>query len=206
MQVCSDWFAVPSYPTLRLINVHHGMQQDYANPDGKKQLSSDGVALWVRRIAAEWRVLFAQSNVVELTPATFNATLFRDGTRDGVGAHSAVESSNASWFVMFTDGTACGPCRTAKTNLMRLGASTAGLSLRVAFVDCQKHRRFCKEVHGAPQPPHAPFIKAWPRTLSQRRRSRDGVMLCVMCMCVVGCLFRIFVSCFHAMRAGCVYA
>eukprot|EP00750_Incisomonas_marina_P032337 INCI9142.4.p1 GENE.INCI9142.4~~INCI9142.4.p1 ORF type:complete len:984 (+),score=126.33 INCI9142.4:332-2953(+) len=174
IKACRDWFAVPSYPTLRLINRHHGMQQDYSRQDVSKQLTADGVAAWVRTIAAEWRVLFSRSNITELTPKTFNAALFGDDQSE-VGT----ETNGTSWFVLFTDGTACGPCRTAKTNLMRLGASAAGLSVRVAFVDCKRHRSFCRNEHQAPQAPHAPYIKAWPRTVAQRKRNREGVMLYV---------------------------
>ena len=144
------------------------MQQDYTKPDPNKRLHSTGVAEWVRSISAEWRILFGTSNITELTPQTFNPTIF--GQPEGV-------AKNTSWFVLFTDGITCGPCRTAKTNLMRLGSSSAGLGLRVAFVNCKQHRNFCKTEHAAPKSPHAPFIKAWPRSSKQRERNREGVML-----------------------------
>jgi len=148
------------------------MQQDYKRPDPNRPLSAEGVADWVRSVAVEWRILFGISNVTELTPATFNEELFGNAT--------SPEFQNSTWFVLFTDGTTCGPCRTAKTNLMRLGASSAGLSVRVAFVDCQKHRRFCRDEHGAPKAPHSPFIKIWPRSVAQRKLNRPGTLLYVL--------------------------
>ncbi len=185
---------MPSYPTVRLVNRHHGMQQDLVNKPHPSVPQAEQVQLvtrWVRQVAAEWRVLFGLSKVVEMTPDQLKATLFGSGGDDddnnGESSNGGSSSNNnnnsninSSWFVLFTDGTACGPCRTAKTNLMRLGAAAAGLGgVRVAVVDCTRHRRFCTDEHQAPASPHAPFVKVWPRSRAARRRRPEGQMLCV---------------------------
>lgn len=63
---------------------------------------------WAREIAEEWRWLFASASLPALTPATFNATVLED--------------DSSLWLVLFTDGTECGPCKTAQTNMLRLSA------------------------------------------------------------------------------------
>jgi hypothetical protein len=40
---------------------------------------------------------------------------------------TVLADSARAWVVLFTDGLTCAPCRTAKTNLMRLSASVRGL-------------------------------------------------------------------------------
>ena len=63
---------------------------------------------WAREIAEEWRWLFASASLPALTPATFNETVLQD--------------DSSLWLVLFTDGTECGPCKTAQTNMLRLSA------------------------------------------------------------------------------------
>ena len=75
-----------------------------------------------------------------------------------------VEDERRAWVVLFTDGIACAPCRSAFTNAMRLSASVRGLPVAVGYVDCEipSAQRLCEQ-HGLPQRPHAPEWRAWPR-------------------------------------------
>ena len=78
-----------------------------------------GFRSWALAIAAEWRYLFAASNVTSLDAGSFDATVLR---------------SERAWLVMFSDGLVCSQCRTAKTNLMRLSASLRGLPVGLGIV------------------------------------------------------------------------
>ena len=59
--------------------------------------------------------------------------------------------------MLYSDGLACAPCRTAKTNLMKLSASLKALPVGVGFIDCEApgNRPLCRSA-GLPAPPHAP--------------------------------------------------
>lgn len=151
------------------------MQQDYK----AASKTSVDLAQWARKISREWRILFGTSNITELTPETFADCIFgSEDVEDNVeDSENSTNSTAVSWFVLFTDGIECGPCRTAKTNLMRLGSSAVGLGLRVAFVNCQKYRTFCTEEQDAPKPPHSPFVKAWSRSRLERQTHPEGVVL-----------------------------
>lgn len=64
----------------------------------------------------------------------------------------------------FTDGFDCAPCKTAKTNMLRLSAGLRGMA-QVGVVNCeaQENREFCYQHQGVPASPHAPQVKAWRR-------------------------------------------
>ena len=116
--ICKE-IGVKAYPTVVLINRKHGMVQHY------KRLTNGDVASqvkhatdWARSIAREWRFLFSYGQVEKISASSFN----ENGT---------VGNSTDAWVVMFTDGLDCGPCKTAKTNLMRLAASMRGLPVQV---------------------------------------------------------------------------
>lgn len=70
-------------------------------------LEPAAIVSWAREIAEEWRWLFASASLPSLTAETFNATVLED---------------DSLWIVLFTDGTECGPCKTAQTNMLRLSA------------------------------------------------------------------------------------
>ena len=111
------------------------MQQEFA---GASAAAAPVIAAWVRTIAREWRWLWSHSDVRRIASAAeFVAT---------------VQNSTKFWCVVFLDGEGCGPCKTAKTNAMRLSASlvstTAARSAGVATVDCAaspKMREWCTE-------------------------------------------------------------
>jgi len=145
--LCAERFAIRAYPTIRLINRERGTQQEYHNTLG---LEPDKIVEWVREIAEEWRWLFDKASLPTLTPDVFQATVMDD---------------KSLWLVLFTDGTECGPCKTAQTNMLRLSAGLAESGAKVGMIDCEppEMRKYCMEVHGMPAGPHAPQVKAWQR-------------------------------------------
>lgn len=64
--------------------------------------------------------------------------------------------------ILFVDGVECAPCKTAKTNMLRLSAGLRGLDAGVGYVDCEEgeNRQFCNDI-GLPPPPHAPQVRAF---------------------------------------------
>eukprot|EP00961_Rhodomonas_salina_P150884 2031885-Rhodomonas_salina.2 len=64
------------------------------------------------------------------------------------------------WFIIFTDGVHCGPCRTAMTNGLRLSAGVAGLA-QVGVVDCEEPDMsdLCYTTLQLPAPPHQPQVR-----------------------------------------------
>ena len=143
--VCADWLAVSAYPSIVLLNRRHGTVQLY--PEGEAR-TPEAIREWALAVAAEWRYLFAASNVTSLDAGSFGG---------------AVLHSEAAWLVMFSDGLVCSQCRTAKTNLMRLSASLRGLPVGVGLVDCEQehNRRLCYTTHQLPPTPHRPLLKVW---------------------------------------------
>ncbi|EKX40209.1 hypothetical protein GUITHDRAFT_113690 [Guillardia theta CCMP2712] len=142
--ICGEWFSIGSYPSLMLIgSAERGTQQIYSQSQSK---DPDSIISWARAVAKEWKWLYSQTDV----PTFKTSSDFRDN----------VLGSLDLWFVVFTDGVFCGPCRTAITNLLRLGAGVAGLA-KAAIVDCE-----ADEMHGLcyddiklPPPPHSPEIR-----------------------------------------------
>ena len=143
-------FNIRSYPTLRLVNVANGLQQGY---DMGAQSSAEHIVAWARTIAREWTWLWAHSDVRRLgSRAEFDAT---------------VTNSTLFWAVIFLDGETCAPCKTAKTNALRLSASllrSAPDSAGVATLDCASTaelRAWCSETIGVPAAPHAPHVRGF---------------------------------------------
>ena len=145
--LCAERFAIRSYPTIRLINRKRGTQQEY---DKSESLEPQAIVDWAREIAEEWRWLFQNAALPELSADGFASTVLED---------------EALWLVLFTDGTECGPCKTAQTNMLRLSAGLAESGAKVGMLDCEPPamREYCTRVHGMPEPPHAPQVKAWRR-------------------------------------------
>lgn len=73
--------------------------------------------------------------------------------------------------MLFTDGQTCAPCRTAKTNLMRLSASLRGLPVGLGVVDCErpKNVHYCRTAHRLPERPFGPEFHGWPRGVKPSR-------------------------------------
>jgi len=142
--ICSQTLGIRSYPTLALVNREYGMYQQYKGPPVPEQILA-----WVRDVAGEWEFLLNYGNV-----QTVNASIFQD-----------VLNTTDMVVVLFTDGLECQPCKTAKTNLMRLSSSLAAMPLQTLLVDCQDpgNQDFCYTEHQIPAPPHRPVLKAWPR-------------------------------------------
>ncbi len=145
--LCSR-FDVRAYPTVKIVS-GRGMVQDSDGALG----AAEGLAAWARETAGEWRWLFAASDTRALRgEADFAAAVLDDG---------------AFWLVLFLDGTECGPCRTARTNLMRLSAMSRGRA-RTGVVDCEAEEPgfdaggLCARL-ALPRPPHAPVLRAFHR-------------------------------------------
>ena len=146
--LCSRIFNIRAYPTLRLVSKKHGVQQEY--DDHNRDVAT--VAKWVREVAKEWKWLFARSNLTHITsPQHFN---------------QRVIDSPDFWVLLLLDGLECGPCKTAKTNMMRLSAGLLGLSgVSTGYFDCSvnnTHRTFCATLE-LPSSPHSPQVRAWRR-------------------------------------------
>jgi len=142
-------FDIRAYPTVKILS-GRGMVQDST---GVTLDNPDNLATWAREVAVEWRWLFSSSDVREIV-----------GWR---GFRRNVIRSLDFWLVLFLDGTECGPCRTARTNLMRLSASSRG-RVRTGLVDCETEEPghaeggLCAKL-GMPPPPHAPRLLAFHR-------------------------------------------
>mmetsp|Transcript_21077 Transcript_21077/g.45714 ORF Transcript_21077/g.45714 Transcript_21077/m.45714 type:complete len:116 (+) Transcript_21077:358-705(+) len=77
-------------------------------------------------------------------------------------------SSTDFWFVCFVDGLECAPCKSAKTNTMRLSAGLVGKA-KVGIVNCDaddETRMMCTH-KGVPPQPHAPEIRVFRRGKKQ---------------------------------------
>ena len=155
-RICADWLSVDAYPSLLLLNRHHGMLARYPKDDDK---TAEKVRAWTLRTATEWRRLMQASAVVAIDAAEFD---------------SAVMEDERAWVVLYTDGLTCAPCRAAKTNLMRLSASLEGLPVGVGYVDCEAptSRALCREA-GLPERPHAPEWRGYGRGAHTMRRAGE---------------------------------
>lgn len=137
-----------------MINDKHGTRQEYlGNKDNGQELVE-----WASTVANEWTWLFKRSAVTSFAdPADFTRTLLspaiiasgNSGSSGSGGRSSDFNSGNSGnndsdsssssdmlWIVLLTDGVDCQPCKTAKTNLMRVSAGLYGLPARVGLVDC----------------------------------------------------------------------
>lgn len=145
--ICSEYVGVKEYPTLVLLNRESGMLQRF--PKNTDFRDPKVIVEWAQSIAAEWRFLLSRSNVIMTNASSLQDIL---NTTDMV-------------LTLFTDGVECMPCKTARTNLMRLSASLASFPLRTAVIDCEQpeNAELCYTEHGLPPSPHRPVLKAWPR-------------------------------------------
>mmetsp|Transcript_43933 Transcript_43933/g.85931 ORF Transcript_43933/g.85931 Transcript_43933/m.85931 type:complete len:228 (+) Transcript_43933:869-1552(+) len=128
-----------------MLNKEHGTQQEFLEL-GNQDVPS--MAKWAIEVHKEWQWLFSRSGLVRLDA--------------GDSWTKGVVQSNDFVLVLFLDGLECGPCKTAKTNMMRLSAGLRGLDVSVAYFDCEppENRAKCQDI-GLPQPPHAPQVWAW---------------------------------------------
>ena len=158
---CHKWpalcsrFDVRAYPSVKMVS-GGGMVQDAGDAGTAHVLTSDAEALaaWARETAGEWRWLFAAGALARISgEAAFTATVL---------------ASPDFWVVLLVDGVECGPCRTARTNLMRLSASAGKGRVRAGLVDCESETPgwgeggLCARL-GLPRPPHAPVLRAFHR-------------------------------------------
>lgn len=143
-EICSKWFDVPSYPTIMVLNQKHGTQQIY---HGNRDVPS--LSAWARQTATEWVYLFANANVAHINSTSFVPT---------------VVNSTEFWVVCFLDGLECSSCKTASTNMLRLGAALKGMA-RIGLVDCSRKEEteFCYQKQGIPHAPHPAVVKVWGR-------------------------------------------
>merc|ERR1712166_634562 len=138
-QICGDWFDVPSYPTIMMLNDKWGTQQIYHKHQEK---AVQPLVEWAKSVAAEWQYLFAQSNMLVLEAHNFT---------------TGILSTNKVTMVSFVDGFDCSSCKTAKTNMLRLSASLGHLAT-IAVVNCAKDeasRELCYTNQSLPRPPHS---------------------------------------------------
>ena len=140
--VCSEWFDIPSYPTIMILNNEFGTQQIY---HGNKDVA--GISEWARQVEKEWRYLFANSNLVRLNHSNFQRTVL---------------NTTEFWVVCFLDGLDCSSCKTASTNMLRLGAALNGMA-RIGIVDCSEESEhdFCYSNQEIPRAPHPAIVKVW---------------------------------------------
>ena len=154
-QICGDWFDVPSYPTIMMLNDKWGTQQIYHKHQEK---AVQPLVEWAKSVAAEWQYLFAQSNMLVLEAHNFT---------------TGILSTNKVTVVSFVDGFDCSSCKTAKTNMLRLSASLGHLAT-IAVVNCAKNeesRELCYETQNLPRPPHSAMTKIWPRYSNETNRT-----------------------------------
>lgn len=150
-EICFVHVPVKTIPAIVMIHPAQGMQQWYTHPTGSTaSASADDVVTWARQVAREWRWLFANSELHDMRPVDWD---------EG----GSVQNSTDMWVVLFTDGQDCKPCKSAKTNLMRLSSSVLGLPVACGVLDCAVHRSFCHELHQLPPSPFRPVVKLWPR-------------------------------------------
>ena len=95
----------------------------------------------------EWKYLFQHAKMSYLNASNFP---------------TLVLNSTDFWVVGFMDGLECSSCKTAVTNMLRLGAALQGIA-KVGIVDCSIPRQhsFCYQIQNIPTPPHAAIVKAW---------------------------------------------
>ena len=180
-----------AHRTVRLLNRHYGTQQEFPSDTPK---TAAAVAKWARAVHTEWRWLFANAKLQALGPDDLKpggpppraSAFHRTGCPSCFGQHcdtchndrsntpvythlcthtGAVLGSEEFWVVLLLDGLECGPCKTAKTNMLRLSAGISPLGLgKVGFLDCQPpdRRELCYNHLGLPAAPHAPQVRHAP--------------------------------------------
>jgi len=165
-----DWanehLGVTGLPTLLLLNRKHRMRAKYDMSTSNAR-TAESVLEWVRRLSAEWRYLFRESNVTLLDGSTFGP---------------AVLNSTQMWVVLFSDGLGpeCTPCTETLNNMRKLSAALRAYPVSVGVVNCQDSAssKMCYDSSAkqrtsaqpqfavrleVPAPPHAPQVRAWRR-------------------------------------------
>jgi hypothetical protein len=117
----------------------------------------EALTKWAMGLRKQWQWLLAQADVESLTGASFARRVLGVNASDMDDADAAQDF----WLVLFSDGFSCGPCKWARTSVMRLSAGVRGLA-HVGEMDCEEHGDVCRSV-GVPPPPHAPQIRAFRR-------------------------------------------
>eukprot|EP00927_Polykrikos_kofoidii_P049404 TRINITY_DN43467_c0_g1_i1.p1 TRINITY_DN43467_c0_g1~~TRINITY_DN43467_c0_g1_i1.p1 ORF type:complete len:767 (-),score=85.46 TRINITY_DN43467_c0_g1_i1:104-2404(-) len=149
-QVCSKHLLTQTIPSLFLLHPAHSFLKKFDEAPSSVRASVEEIVSWVRKVTSEWRFLHAMARVHMLGS--------EDWADDGI-----VLNSTAMWVVLFSDGLECAPCKTGKSNLMRLSASLRSLPVSCGVVDCAVHRSFCHKTHDVPPSPFRPLLKIWPR-------------------------------------------
>jgi len=143
-------FDIRAYPSIRMVSARHSMHQDaHSIPLN----SPEPLVEWVLGVQREWTWLFSNANIAELDSESFPAAV--QGESD---------EAKEFWLVLFQDGEDCGPCRVARTNVVRLAAGVNGLA-HVGIIDCDAEEydgSLCQRL-GLPPPPHQPVIRAFRR-------------------------------------------
>jgi thiol-disulfide isomerase/thioredoxin len=143
-------FDIRAYPSIRMVSARHGMHQDAHTISMN---GPDPIIEWVTNVQREWLWLFANANIAELDSESFPAAV--QGESD---------EAKEFWLVLFQDGEDCGPCRVARSNIVRLAAGVNGLA-NVGILDCDAEEydgSLCQRL-GLPSPPHQPVIRAFRR-------------------------------------------
>jgi len=118
MVVCQNEFNIRKYPTVRLVSPSFGTQHEL-QVGGEAEMREAAY-----EVAAEWLWLFDRAKV--------------EKTKSKEEFEEKVLNSEEFHIVLFLDGETCGPCRSAKTNALRLSAGLleGGGSGVVSYVNC----------------------------------------------------------------------
>jgi len=157
-RICQEEFNLRRYPTVRLVNPFHGTQHELDHRDHNMKEN-------ILEVAEEWVWLFARSQV--------NKLVSREEFLQNV-----IEDKENFHIVSFLDGLTCGPCKSARTNALRLSAGLLGhegaRNVTVSFFDCSLDRDFCREA-GVSSPPFAPQLFGY--KIGEKKFPQDGELL-----------------------------
>jgi thiol-disulfide isomerase/thioredoxin len=156
-ELCQS-YDIRHYPSIRMVSARLGMHQD---AHAVANSGVDAIAAWALEVRREWVWLFGAAELAELNGETFPAAV-----------QGETDEARDFWLVLFLDGEDCGPCRVARSNVVRLSAGVRGLA-RVGVLDCDAEEPgwheggICRRL-GLPAPPHQPVVRAF-------RRGRKGL-------------------------------
>jgi hypothetical protein len=159
--LCMRDFNLRKYPTVRIVSPAHGTQHEIT-----EALDAHSIKEAVYDIASEWLWLFSRASVDEIeSEEMFN---------------TEVMESESFVVVLFLDGETCGPCRSAKTNALRLSAGlmSSGADVAVKYLNCAKNsaiRSFCESKVGVPGAPHAPQVRGYSAGGREEKDREGGV-------------------------------
>jgi len=160
--LCNNEFNVRRFPTVRLVSPGIGMQHEI---DDGNRLKAAEIKDAVLDIASEWLWLFSRASVEEIEgPGDFEPMVLE---------------SESFGIVVFLDGETCGPCRTAKTNALRLSAGLkhSGADVTVSYFNCAKDtssRKFCTATVGVPPAPHSPQVRGYTAGSREEKDAAGG--------------------------------